>query len=91
MSNQSELIEQLGEPRVKCWQITPYHNSDADYAIFPIRNEQSQCDALEYAKDRLEEQWHAAAHDETIKPVVAMAIVTMTEAEIAEMTERGGS
>lgn len=74
-------------PKVKCWQIEPYHDNQADFCIVPIRGEESHHKALEYAKQRLEEQWDATAHDETIEPKVTMKIITMTEAEISEIED----
>lgn len=73
---------------VKCWQIAPFHNNEADYCIIPIRGEGSHHEALAYAKARLEEQWDATAHDETLVPKVEMKIITMAESDIKEMYEQ---
>lgn len=36
------------------WQITPYHNNDADYCVMQAESEADNQAALAYAQERLE-------------------------------------
>ena len=95
MNNEIDALDRMDEgteetpvnPLVKCWQITPYHNNQADFCIIPIWGEQSHREALDYATARLEEQWDSTAHDETIVSKVEMKIIHMHGSEIEDATE----
>ena len=39
------------------WEIEPYHDNEADICEMPAKTEDDHREALEYAKDRLEELW----------------------------------
>ena len=42
------------------WEIEPYHTTQADSCIMPATTEKDHREALNYAKDRLEELWDSA-------------------------------
>lgn len=47
--------------KIKCWKISPYHNSEADFCIIRAETEKDHQEALQYAKNRLEELWDESA------------------------------
>jgi hypothetical protein len=53
------------------WKITPHHhNNDYDYCVMPGNTQEDHRAALEYAQDRLEEEWSQASPGETTNPVI---------------------
>jgi len=61
------------------WQITPYHNSDADCACFPAETEADHRAALEYAQERLEMAW-----DQLTLGMLASVTIELCNGEMPE-------
>ena len=83
MSGSESAVQHL----VKCWEVIPHRNGDYTSAIFPVyggNDDKAHHDALDFAKDVLEDQWDASAHDETLIPKVEMKIIYLPPDQIPE-------
>jgi hypothetical protein len=66
------------------WKITPYHNSDADICIMPGDTEEEHREALDYAKERLEESWDILIPGKSATVVIECCEGEMPEGEIPD-------